>query len=58
MDISFAVWEPDFLDQFGDGFIWLPISVAAIICITVIFIAVKLATKRKNTERDNEKWPA
>lgn len=58
MDISFAVWEPDFLDQFGDGFIWLPISVAAIICITAIFIAVKLATKRKNTERDNEKWPA
>lgn len=58
MDISFAVWEPDFLDQFGDGFIWLPISVAIIIAVMVIFIAVKLRNKSKKVEKDNDKWSA
>jgi len=55
MDINYAVWEPDFLEQFGDGFIWLPISVAIITVILVITIAIKL-TQRK--ERNNEKWSA
>src|SRR5699024_2866257 len=50
MDINYAVWEPGFLDQFGDGFIWLPISVAVIIAVTVIIISVKLINKRKSTE--------
>ena len=58
MDINFAVWEPGFLDQFGDGFIWLPIAVAVIMAVTVIIIAVKLTNKRKSTERNNEKWSA
>lgn len=47
MDINFAVWEPEFLEQFGDGFIWLPISAAAIIAITVILIAVKMTKRNK-----------
>lgn len=56
MDISFAVWKPEFLEQFEDGFIWLPISAAAIIAIVVIFIAVKMA---KNNKKDVEKkWSA
>ncbi|HLR73586.1 MAG TPA: cell division protein FtsQ [Pseudogracilibacillus sp.] len=58
MDINFAVWEPGFLDQFGDGFIWLPISVAVIMAVTIIMIAVKLTNKRRRTERNNEKWSA
>ena len=58
MDINYAVWEPGFLDQFGDGFIWLPISVAVIIAVTVIIISVKLINKRKSTEGKNEKWSA
>ena len=55
MDINFAVWEPGFMDQFGDGFIWLPISVALIIAVTVIMIAVKLTKKAK---KDDEKCSA
>src|SRR5699024_857971 len=47
MDINFAVWEPEFLEQFGDGFIWLPISAAAIIAISVILIAVKMTKRNK-----------
>lgn len=58
MDINFAVWEPEFLEQFGDGFIWLPISAAAIIAFMVIVIAVKLAQKAKKDKKDNEKWSA
>ena len=55
MDINFAVWEPEFLEQFGDGFIWLPISAAAIIVFLVIFIAVKLAKREK---KEKNKWSA
>src|SRR5699024_2108915 len=50
MDINFAVWEPEFLEQFGDGFIWLPISAAAIILIVVVVIAVRLAKNNKNND--------
>ncbi|MEK4177707.1 cell division protein FtsQ [Aeribacillus sp. FSL K6-1305] len=46
MDINFAVWDPDFLEQFGDGYIWLPISAAAIIVILVFSVAVRLAKKK------------
>ncbi|HLQ98499.1 MAG TPA: cell division protein FtsQ [Candidatus Dormibacteraeota bacterium] len=58
MDINFAVWEPGFMDQFGDGFIWLPISVALIIAVTVIMIAVKLTNKTKKAKKDDEKCSA
>lgn len=56
MDINFAVWEPEFLEQFGDGFIWLPISAAAILAISVIFIAVKMAKRNKGGVE--KKWSA
>ncbi|WP_181349034.1 cell division protein FtsQ [Thalassobacillus sp. CUG 92003] len=42
LDINFAVWEPEFLEQFGEGYIWLPISAAAIIFIVAVSIAVKM----------------
>ena len=32
-DINIGVWEPDFLETFGDSFIWIVIGVAAIIAI-------------------------
>lgn len=56
MDINFTVWKPEFLEQFGDGFIWLPISAAAIIAIAVILIAVKMA--KRNKKGIEKKWPA
>src|SRR5699024_6469843 len=58
MDINFAVWKPGFMDQFGDGFIWLPISIAIIVAIAVIMISVKLASKTKKTKKDDEKCSA
>lgn len=56
MDINFAVWDPDFLEQFGDGYIWLPISAAAIIVILVFSVAVRLA--KKNKKDDQWSWLA
>ncbi|MDW0117771.1 cell division protein FtsQ [Sporosarcina thermotolerans] len=52
MDINFAVWEPDFLEQFGDGYIWIPISAAAIIVIFIISIAIKMGKKKD----EKNKW--
>ncbi|MCP3032848.1 cell division protein FtsQ [Halobacillus sp. A1] len=50
MDINFAVWEPEFLEQFGEGYIWLPISAAAVIFVTVVIAAVKFSKSRNSTK--------
>src|SRR5699024_298588 len=42
MDISFAFWESGFMEQFEDGFIWLPVSVLIIIAVEIIIIEVSL----------------
>ncbi|MBZ4665405.1 hypothetical protein [Mahella sp.] len=31
-------WEPEFLDQFGQWYIWVPITIAAIVAIVVIWL--------------------
>lgn len=36
MDVNFAVWEPDFVDQFGDQFVWIGFAAAAIVLILAI----------------------
>ncbi|KGP73774.1 hypothetical protein [Pontibacillus yanchengensis] len=51
MDINFAVWEPEFLEQFGDGFIWLPISAAAIVFIVAVFTAIKWLGASSNQDK-------
>lgn len=52
MDINFAVWEPEFLEQFGEGYIWLPISAAAIIFIVSVAVAKKVAGERRVGKSD------
>ncbi|MDX6152786.1 cell division protein FtsQ [Marinococcus sp. PL1-022] len=52
MDINFAVWQPEFLEQFGEGYIWLPISAAAIVLIAVVSLGIQLKrTKTKDQRR-------
>lgn len=53
MDINFAVWQPEFLEQFGEGYIWLPISAAAIVLIAVVSLGIQL--KRTKTEDQRRK---
>jgi len=47
-DINIGVWEPDFLETFGDSFIWIIIGVAAIIAILTIGIMVNRSKNKKN----------
>lgn len=52
MDINFAVWEPEFLEQFGEGYIWLPISAAAILFIVAVAGAKKVTGARRLGKND------
>lgn len=46
-DLNIGEWEPDFLEIFGDWFIWIVIAIAAIIAgITIKFMINK--SKKKN----------
>lgn len=47
-DINIGVWEPDFLETFGDSFIWIVIGVAAIIAIFTVGIMVNKSKNKKN----------
>lgn len=53
MDINFAVWEPEFLEQFGEGYIWLPIAAAAILFISAVIAGNKIL--KHNKERKSDK---
>ncbi|AZO94443.1 cell division protein FtsQ [Iocasia frigidifontis] len=47
MDINFAVWEPDFLDKYGTGFIWVGVIIAIVLIISIITYA------RNNKKNDD-----
>lgn len=49
-DLAPGAWEPDFLDQFGDSFIW--VSVAAIIVVLVVSIVLFRASQGRRTPAD------
>ncbi|MDQ0297778.1 hypothetical protein J2S78_000186 [Salibacterium salarium] len=36
MDVNFAVWEPEFIEQFGQQFLWIGVSAAVIVLILAI----------------------
>ncbi|MGY4688360.1 cell division protein FtsQ [Salibacterium sp. K-3] len=36
MDVNFAVWEPEFIEQFGQQFLWVGVSAALIVLILAI----------------------
>lgn len=47
-DINIGVWEPDFLDMYGDSFIWIVIGAAAIIAVFTIGIMINKSKNKKN----------
>ncbi|GKV55058.1 hypothetical protein NCCP2222_10050 [Sporosarcina sp. NCCP-2222] len=50
-EFSFGEWEPDFMEMFGDWFIWIVIAVAAVIaCITIVLMARKNKTQRSKLD--------
>ena len=48
-DWAFGIWEPEFLETFGEWFIWVPIAVATV--ITIIILAV-MRFKSKNNSKE------
>lgn len=40
-DINFAVWEPEFLDQFGGWFIWVSGGAAALVLVSTLYAMMR-----------------
>lgn len=38
MGVTLIEWEGEFLDKFGDGFIWVPIAAAALVAATIFMM--------------------
>ncbi|SFL42929.1 hypothetical protein SAMN04487943_101502 [Gracilibacillus orientalis] len=51
-------WEADFLDMFGDWFIWVSIGVALLVVITTIIVMVKKKSKTDVTKKQEDKIPS
>lgn len=44
-DINFAVWEPEFIEQYGSGFLWISIGAAALVLIVTVLVAIRSRSK-------------
>jgi hypothetical protein len=51
-DINFAVWEPEFLEQYGSGFIWVSVGAAALVLAATLYamFRAKGAVKPKESK--------
>jgi hypothetical protein len=50
LDVKFGVWEPDFLAQYGNQFLWLGVSAALIVLVAAVLIA-RWAVRRRTAGR-------
>ena len=50
-DFELGVWEPEFVDIYGEQLIWIIIGVAAICSIAIILYLLKKG-KESNTKED------
>ncbi|WP_409368896.1 cell division protein FtsQ [Lysinibacillus sp. 38-6] len=48
-DWAFGEWEPDFLDAFGNWFIWVPITLSFMVTI-IVLVVMRLKSKRTHTK--------
>ncbi|WP_208589821.1 cell division protein FtsQ [Gracilibacillus suaedae] len=51
-------WEADFLEMFGDWFIWISLGVALIIAIITITFMIKKKSKTNAADQQEEKIPS
>lgn len=51
MDFELGVWEPEFVEQYGNGYIWIIVGVAAVCSLAVILFLLK---KGKNENSDGD----
>lgn len=50
MDINFGVWEPDLLDKYGEGFIWVGILAAGVVFAGVLIFMMNKRDKKDKKE--------
>ena len=50
-DFELGVWEPEFIDMYGNQFIWIIIGVAAICSVAIILFLLKKG-KETNINED------
>ena len=53
-DFEFGVWEPEFVEMYGEQFIWIIIGVAAICSIAIILFLLKKGKESNSIEDMNE----
>lgn len=51
-DINFAVWEPEFIEQYGSGFIWISAAAAALVLILTLIAAFRAKSKSARKTED------
>lgn len=53
-DVKFGVWEPDFLDQYGAGFLWVGAGASLVVLIGTV-VAARANARRSRAENDKER---
>ena len=48
-DLNMGEWEPDFLDQYGNSFIWVSVGAIAVVLLLAV-VAFRASNKRKVSE--------
>ncbi|MBO1752788.1 cell division protein FtsQ [Actinotalea sp. BY-33] len=47
VDVELGLWEPDFLEQYGMGFLWVSVAACAVVLVTVVLLARRSARRRR-----------
>ncbi|QGH35824.1 cell division protein FtsQ [Gracilibacillus salitolerans] len=56
--INLVEWEVDFLEMFGDWFIWVSLGVALLVAVITITFMIKKKSKTNDTDQQKEKIPS
>ncbi|MEK3885614.1 cell division protein FtsQ [Paenibacillus sp. PL2-23] len=51
-DINFAVWEPEFVEQYGNGITWLSIGAATVVLVLTIMAALRAKRRQSAAPKD------
>ena len=47
VDIELGVWQPDFIEQYGAGFLWISVAACAVVLVAVLLLARRSARRRR-----------
>ncbi|MBB3111809.1 hypothetical protein FHS18_003877 [Paenibacillus phyllosphaerae] len=50
-DINFAVWEPEFVEQYGNGVVWASIGAAALVLVATLIFSIRRSARKATHAR-------